>query len=84
MKRSRIMVNNKNKNSHDNQKMLRLRDVEIMTGMKKTFIYEAMRKGDFPRQIRMGARCVAWLKTDIDIWLCERINASRTPTLSQL
>ena len=31
-----------------------------MTGMGKTFIYERMRDGTFPKQIQLGSRSVVW------------------------
>lgn len=48
--------------------VLRLRDVEALTGRKRSSIYEDMRAGRMPRQIKIGPRAVGWLRTDIEDW----------------
>ncbi|MBI3102937.1 MAG: AlpA family phage regulatory protein [Burkholderiales bacterium] len=41
-------------------RLVRLPEVEGMTGCKKSTIYELMRAGKFPKSIRLNARNVAW------------------------
>jgi prophage regulatory protein len=50
-------------------RMIRLPEVMALTGMKKSFIYSAMRENRFPKNIKLGARCRAWLESDIQEWI---------------
>lgn len=54
---------------------LRMPQVEAITGRKKPTIYADIAAGKFPRPIKIGARAVAWISTDIEKWLDERIAA---------
>ena len=39
-------------------RFLRISEVLQMTGLGKTFIYDRMRDGTFPKQIQLGSRTV--------------------------
>ncbi len=52
---------------------LRLSQVRTATGMSRSWIYEAVRKGDFPKPISLGARAVAWDSEDIASWQAKRM-----------
>lgn len=54
-------------------RILRLRDVETLTGRKRSSIYEDIAAGRMPRPLKLGPRAVGWLRSDIDAWLAERI-----------
>ena len=47
-----------------------------MTGMGKTFIYDRMRDGTFPKQIQLGHRKVVWNEQEVAKWMADRM-ASR-------
>lgn len=49
-------------------RMLRLRDVEVMVGVKRSTIYKWISRGRFPRQVRLGEHAVAWHLSDILAW----------------
>lgn len=46
-------------------------------------MWRTIAAGDFPKPIRIGKRRVAWLQTEIDDWLAERMEerGSSRPTL---
>lgn len=56
------------------EKLLRLPEVERLTGYKKTSIYAGMRATPptFPRCVRLGVRAVAWRESDIAAWQAQR------------
>lgn len=54
------------------EKLLRLPEVESLTGLKKTTIYAGMRAGTFPRCIHLSARAVAWPESRIAAWQVQR------------
>lgn len=62
---------------HSKQSLLRLEQVRDRTGMSRSGVYVAMREGSFPRPIKIGTRAVAWVESDIDDWIQDRIWAHR-------
>lgn len=58
-------------------RLIRLHGVEHMAGIKKSTIYELMRKpldeGGFPRPVRLGGRTVAWSENAVQSWVQQRI-----------
>ncbi|MBI5900839.1 MAG: AlpA family phage regulatory protein [Rhodocyclales bacterium] len=52
--------------------LLRLPQVEAITGRKKPTIYSDMKNGKFPKPVKIGARAVAWLPAEIQRWIDER------------
>lgn len=53
---------------------LRIKQVIATTGMSRSWLYEAVKRGDFPAPIALGARAVAWDAADIAAWQQERIS----------
>ncbi|WP_042860379.1 AlpA family transcriptional regulator [Dickeya sp. NCPPB 3274] len=49
--------------------LLRLRQVEEKTGLKRSQIYLYMKYGTFPASIKIGPASVAWLESEIDEWI---------------
>lgn len=54
------------------EKYLRLKAVEDLTAMKKSFIYSGISAGTFPAPVRLGARAVAWPESAIAAWQAQR------------
>lgn len=44
------------------QKMYRRREVEELTGRKRSALYEDIKNGKFPAPVKVRARAVAWLE----------------------
>ena len=57
-------------------RFLRLPEVLEMTGMGKTFIYDRMKEGTFPKQIQLGSRSVVWNEQEVINWMEDQM-ASR-------
>lgn len=55
---------------------LRLKQVKAVTGMSRSWIYEAIRRGEFPAPITLGARAVAWDSVAVAGWQERRIQES--------
>lgn len=55
-------------------KLLRLTDVMQKTGFKKSWIYLLINQGSFPPAVKIGSRSVAWVESEINEWIAERIN----------
>ena len=55
-----------------NDRLLRRRQVEEITGLSRSSIYRLMQDGDFPRPVRVGPAAVRWRTSDITVWLESR------------
>lgn len=60
------------------ERLLRQPAVLAQTGLKRTALYDKIRRGEFPRSIRIGKRAVAWPESAVATWIRERI-AGATP-----
>ncbi len=49
--------------------LLRLKEVEERTGVKKSKIYADIKKGEFPSPVRLGPKSVAWRSDEIQEWI---------------
>lgn len=61
-------------NIQTKERFLRLTDVIKRTGLSRSSIYQNIADGNFPTNISLGARSVAWLESEIDAWMQTRIN----------
>ena len=55
----------------------RLPEVKIKTGLQRSTIYQLMAAGEFPKSISLGSRAVGWIESEIDDWIARRISKSR-------
>ncbi|MBM4208525.1 MAG: AlpA family phage regulatory protein [Gammaproteobacteria bacterium] len=53
--------------------MLKLKAVKEMTGLSRSTLYAYIEMGKFPRQVKLGERCVAWVEEEVATWLEARI-----------
>lgn len=49
-------------------RLLRMPEVEAQTGFKRSWIYQQIKAGEFPRPRKTGKRAVAWREADIEDW----------------
>jgi prophage regulatory protein len=54
--------------------ILRRKEVESRTGLSRSTIYHRIKEGTFPKQIKLGARSVGWLESEIESWIATCIN----------
>ena len=58
--------------------LLRRKDVESRTGLKRSKLYQLMAEGTFPAQVKLGpGSSVAWVETDINEWIQRQIDNGR-------
>lgn len=58
--------------------LIRIKDVTKRTGLARSCIYERVAAGDFPAPVKIGPRAVAWVETEVDQWINERIERRAT------
>ena len=57
----------------ENQRLIRRKEVQAKTGLGASSIYAMMKSGEFPQCLNLSERRVAWIESDIDKWIAERI-----------
>ena len=54
------------------ERLLRRREVEDITGLSRSTIYRMVKTGQFPPPVRVGPKAVRWRLSDIIAWLESR------------
>lgn len=57
--------------------ILRRKQVEARVGLRRSSLYQPIANGTFPQRIRIGARVVGWVESEISDWLHRRIAESQ-------
>ncbi|CDG98175.1 putative phage-related protein [Xenorhabdus bovienii str. puntauvense] len=57
--------------------LIRLPEVQRRTGYSKAWIYKLISDGEFPQQVKIGPRSIAFIEAEIDDWIAQRIAESR-------
>lgn len=55
--------------------LIRLPEVSARVGLRRTALYESIRRGDFPAPVRLTARSVAWRADQVADWIESRPSA---------
>lgn len=60
-------------------RLIRLRELLAKTGLSRSAVYAAIQAGTFPTSIPIlpDGRATAWVESEVDAWLRERIAAAR-------
>lgn len=54
-------------------RLIKLKEVMTNTGLSRSSVYRYISEGHFPKPIATGERSVAWLDSEIDDWILERV-----------
>jgi prophage regulatory protein len=57
----------------DNQ-IIKLPAVIKLSALSSATIYRLIKKGEFPKQIKLSERISGWLLSEVEQWLEEKIN----------
>jgi prophage regulatory protein len=57
--------------------LLKLPEVKRRVGLSKTDIYIMMSANRFPRNVKISIRSVAWVESEIENWVQQKIAKSR-------
>lgn len=55
--------------------LLRRKSVLDMTGLSRSGLYARIKEGKFPAPVNIGAKSVAWVSTEVQQWIKEKIEA---------
>jgi prophage regulatory protein len=64
-------------------RLLRRREVELKTGKSRAGIYADIRAGIFPAPVPIGINSVAWLESEVDQWIVDRLANRKTTSKEQ-
>ena len=53
-------------------RLLRIRQVLEKTGLSRSALYRKIEAQEFPAQVSIGDRSVAWVESEVDEWIQER------------
>ncbi len=56
-------------------RLVRLPEVRLLTGLSKTSIYNGVKARTFPDAVRVTDYAVAWRQSDLDRWIASRMPA---------
>lgn len=54
-------------------KLIRLPKLIEMTGGSRSWIYQQISEGKFPKPVKIGKRSSAWVESEIDEWIQQRM-----------
>ena len=54
-------------------RLIRLKEVMNITGLGRSSIYKFMDEERFPKSVSLGDRAVAWVESEVEMWIEERI-----------
>ena len=54
-------------------RLIKLKEVIQKTSLGHSSIYKFIAEGSFPKQVSLGAKSVAWLESEIDEWIEEKV-----------
>ncbi len=57
--------------------IIRLPEVRARTGLSRSEIYRRESLGEFPKRVKLGARTVGWVQSEVQDFIEARIRESR-------
>lgn len=59
------------------ESLIRLPEVIRRTGYSKPWLYKLIDAGKFPKQVKIGSRSIAFVESEVDAWVANKIAESR-------
>lgn len=66
-----------NTTSNTPNRFIKRPEVERLTSLSTSEIYRRLEAGTFPQQIKLGAKSVAWVESEIHEWIHQQIEQGR-------
>ncbi|EGR4358581.1 AlpA family transcriptional regulator [Vibrio cholerae] len=61
----------------NNIRLIRFREVLTMTGLSRSSLYRFIEENQFPPQVQLGDRAVAWVEGEVQEWIAQQITNRR-------
>jgi prophage regulatory protein len=72
-----VAVERRASSNHADVRFLRLKEVLAICGKSRSSVYDAIKKGDFPKPVKLSGRSSAWIESEVEQWAVDCIRASR-------
>lgn len=59
-------------------RLIKLKEVLHITGLSRSTVYRFMSAGGFPMKIELGGNSVAWVESEVEEWISEKIGKRDT------
>ena len=56
-------------------KLISLKEVSDLVGLKKSAIYERVSFGEFPKPVKLSQRCSRWSLVEVQKWIRQELDA---------
>jgi prophage regulatory protein len=56
-------------------RLMKRPEVESLTGLSRSAIYDLMTRGLFPKPVKLGPKSVAWVSREVEKFISDRIAA---------
>jgi prophage regulatory protein len=60
-------------------RLIRLREVERLTGLSKSSVYRLEATRNFPARVKLSVRASAWREIEVREWMDSRLRATSRP-----
>lgn len=57
--------------------LIRMPEVMRRSALRKAWIYKLISQGRFPKPVKIGSRAIAFVESEVDAWINQRIEDSR-------
>ena len=54
-------------------RLIKLKDVMHITGLARSTVYKYIADGNFPKPVSLGERNVAWLHSEVEDWIWDKV-----------
>lgn len=59
-------------------RLIKLKEVLHITGLSRSTVYRFMSAGGFPMKVELGGNSVAWVESEVEEWISEKIGKRDT------
>jgi prophage regulatory protein len=72
-----VTVERRASNNRPEVQLIRLKEVVAICGRSRSSIYEAIKKGNLPKPVKLQGRSSAWIQSEVERWAVQCIRESR-------
>lgn len=65
-------------NRRNPMRLIKLKEVLHITGLSRSTVYRFMSAGGFPMKVELGGNSVAWVESEVEEWISEKIGKRDT------
>ncbi len=62
---------------HQKSNLIPLKEVILKTSLSGTTIWRQEKAGNFPKRYKIGLNRVAWVDSEIEEWILEKVEAAK-------